>query len=215
MSKPYSEDDFLRQITEDRTWRLKELSDLESAVLRADDRLQKVLLRAASTICYAHWEGYVKFAAQSYMKHIALRKLRYEELDRQFRKNFFLPRLAALSRSNISLHDRCELLDKILDSSKSRFSRMDDDLIATKSNLNFKVFADICLVCSIPLDVFRGEATFIDTILLKRRNAIAHGEETFVDLADLSDLTAKTIGLMRSFGDALENKITLKSYRSA
>ena len=92
---------------------------------------------------------------------------------------------------------------------------MNDNLIATKSNLNFKVFTDICLVCSIPLDVFQDEATFIDTILLKRRNAIAHGEETFVDLADLSDLTTRTIGLMRSFGDALENKIALKSYRSA
>ena len=215
MSKPYSEDDFSRQITEDRTWRLKEISDLKSAALRADDGLQKVLLRAAITICYAHWEGYVKFTAQRYMEHVALRKLQYEELDRQFRKNFFLPRLAALSRSNISLHDRCELLDQILDSSKNRFSQMNDNLIATKSNLNFKVFTDICLVCSIPLDVFQDEATFIDTILLKRRNAIAHGEETFVDLADLSDLTTRTIGLMRSFGDALENKIALKSYRSA
>ena len=89
MSKPYSEDDFSRQITEDRTWRLKEISDLKSAALRADDGLQKVLLRAAITICYAHWEGYVKFTAQRYMEHVALRKLQYEELDRQFRKKLF------------------------------------------------------------------------------------------------------------------------------
>ena len=215
MSKPYSELDFSHQITEDRTWRLKEISDIKTAVLRADNRLQKVLLRAATTICYAHWEGYVKFAARKYMEHIALRKLKYRDIDRQFRKNFFLPRLAALSRTNTSLHERCELLDQILDSSEGIFSRINDDLIATRSNLNFEVFADICLVCSVPLDVFQDEATFIDTILLKRRNAIAHGEETFVDLTDLSDLTSRTIGLMRSFGDSLDNKIALRGYRSA
>src|ERR1700733_14130409 len=63
MSRPYSEIDFSTQITDDRNWRLKEISDLKSAAERADGRLQRVLLRALVAICYAHWEGYVKFAA--------------------------------------------------------------------------------------------------------------------------------------------------------
>lgn len=215
MSKPYSEYDFSSQITEDRTWRLKEISDLKSAILRADEPLRKVLLRAITTICYAHWEGYVRFAARKYLEHIALRKFRYSELDRQFLRNYFLPRLAALSTSKTSISERCSLLNEILDSSDRRFSRANEDIINTKANLNFDVFADICLVCCVPVQPFEDKSTFIDAILLKRRNAIAHGEDTFVHIKDLDELTTETVAMMRAFGDSLDNQVTLSSYKSA
>lgn len=215
MSKPYSEHDFSSQITEDRTWRLKEISDLKSAILRADEPLRKVLLRAITTICYAHWEGYVRFAARKYLEHIALRKFRYFDLDRQFLRNYFLPRLAALATSKTSISERCFLLNEILDSSDKRFSRANEDLINTKANLNFDVFADICLVCCVPVQPFADKSTFIDAILLKRRNAIAHGEDTFVHIKDLDELTTETVAMMRAFGDSLDNQVTLSSYKSA
>jgi hypothetical protein len=214
MTKPYTEYDFSSQITEDRTWRLKEISDLKSAILRADERLQKVLLRAIITICYAHWEGYVRFAARKYLEHIALRKFRYSELNRQFLRNYFLPRLAALSTSKISMTDRCDLLNDILSASDRKFSRANEDLINTKSNLNFDVLSDICLVCCVPLQPFEDKSSFIDAILLKRRNAIAHGEDTFVDIRDLDELTTETVTIMRAFGDALENQVTLSKYKT-
>jgi hypothetical protein len=214
MSKPYSEDDFSSQIIEDRSWRLKEISDLKNAIRRADESLQRVLLRALVTICYAHWEGYIRVAARKYLEHVALRKFQYEELDRQFRRNYFLPRLAALSTSRTSLTERCALVDDILDSSDRRFSRPNETLINTKANLSSDVFADICLVCGIPTEPFTDKATFIDIILLKRRNEIAHGEDTFVAIDDLDDLADKTVALMRSFGDLLENRVYLKEYRA-
>jgi hypothetical protein len=214
MSKPYTEYDFSSQITEDRTWRLKEISDLKAAILRADDALQNVLLRAITTICYAHWEGYVRFAARKYLEHVALRKFQYAELDRQFLRNYFLPRLAALSTSKTSISERCDLLNEILDSPTRRFSRANEDLVNTKANLNFEVFADICLVCCVPIQPFEDKSTFIDAILLKRRNAIAHGEDTFVHIDDLDELTNETVAMMRVFGDALDNHVALRSYKA-
>lgn len=80
MTKPYSDEDLANQLTSDRTWRIREISDLNAAVLRADQVARGVLLRAAVAICYAHWEGYVKFAAKKYLEHIALRKLPYQDL---------------------------------------------------------------------------------------------------------------------------------------
>lgn len=215
MSKPYSEYDFSSQITEDRTWRLKEISDIKTAVLRADANLQKVLLRATTTICYAHWEGYVKFAAKKYLEHIAIRKFQYSELNRQFLRNCFLPRLAALSTSKTSISERCDLISEIMNSSERRFSRPNEELVNTKSNLNFDVFSDICLVCCVPINLFEDKSSFIDAILLKRRNAIAHGEDTFVGIQDLDKVTGETISLMRTFGDALDNQVTLRSYKTA
>jgi hypothetical protein len=77
-----------------------------------------------------------------------------------------------------------------LSSSERRFSRVNDDLLNTKANLNFEVFTDICLVCGVPAQPFADKATFIDVVLLRRRNAIAHGEETLVALDDLDELSA-------------------------
>lgn len=213
MSKPFTEYDFSVQITEDRTWRIKEISDLKNAVLNADERLKKVLLRAIVTICYAHWEGYVKYAAKKYMDHIALRKYKYSDLDQQFYLNYFIPRLSVLSNNDLNIASRCELIKDILLSKENRFSHVNIDLINTRSNLSYAVFLDICLICNVPIDYFECRSTFIDTILLKRRNSIAHGEDTYISAEELDIITTETISLMRAFGDALDNQATLKKYK--
>lgn len=215
MSKPYTEEDFTSQITQDRNWRIKEISDLKFAIQRGDTNLRKVLLRALVALCYAHWEGYVRFAAKKYLEHIALRKFPFEKLEKQFLTNYFLPRLSALANSKTSISERCQLIEDILEGGKSHFRRVNEELINTKSNLNFEVFSDVCLVCGLSTDLLRDKDTFIDIVLLKRRNAIAHGEETLVGLEELDDISSETIGIMRAFGDALENKVIEKSYKSA
>ena len=215
MSKPYKEQDFSDQITEDRTWRIQEVSDLKAAIRRADENLQRVLLRALVTICYAHWEGYVRFSARKYLEHVALRKFQYSKLNRQFFRNYFLTRLASLSAVKTSIAERCALIDEIVNSSDQRFSRVNDELVNTKANLNFEVFTDICLVCSVSVKPFADKSDFIDVMLLKRRNGIAHGEETLVALSDMDKTVDYTITLMRSFGDELENHVVLRTYKAA
>ncbi|MDV6330118.1 MAE_28990/MAE_18760 family HEPN-like nuclease [Asticcacaulis sp. 201] len=215
MSKPYTADDFSRQVTEDRTWRIREISDLKNAVLRADEALQKALLRALVTITYAHWEGYVRFSARKYFEHIALRRIRFDKLNRQFLRNYFLPRLSAIAVSGSSLSARCELVDAILTSGDKAFTRANDELVNTKANLNFGIFSDICLVCGLDNDNFLSYESYIDVFLLKRRNSIAHGEDTFIAIDDLDELSQKTIELMRMFGDGLDNRIALEAYKAA
>ncbi|RFP21609.1 hypothetical protein D0T25_10150 [Duganella sp. BJB488] len=213
MSKPYTESEFSAQITTDRNWRMKEVSDLKLAIKRGDDSMRKVLLRALVAICYAHWEGYIKFASRKYFEHIALRKFQYEMLDRQFLRNHFLPRLAALSSSKTGIAERCNLIDEILEKSGHRFTHINEDLVNTKANLNFEVFSDICLICGISLDAFKEWSTFIDIILLKRRNSIAHGEDTLISFSELDEISEKTTSLMRMFGTELENLIVLQKYK--
>lgn len=212
MSKPYTADDFTHLVISDRTWRLREISDLKGAIRQADDKLEKVLLRALVTVSYAHWEGHVRNAARQYLTHIALRKFDYATLNPQFLKNYFLPRLSALSTSKANLSSKCALLDDILSASNKKFTRVNDDLVNTKSNLNSEVLREICLICGIASTNFKPYEIFIDSILLKRRNAIAHGEDTFIAKSDLDELSGKTIELMRMFGDALDNEAQLRSY---
>lgn len=214
VSRPYTEAELLTQLTEDRNWRIKEISDIKAAVRRGDEGTRKVLLRALITLCYAHWEGYVRFAAKKYLEHVAIRKFFYRELTPQFLRNYFIPRLGANSSSVRSVSERCNLIDDILNAGGKRFSRVNEDLINTKANLNFDVLTDICIVCDVALDPFFDKASFIDVVLLKRRNSIAHGEETLIAINDLDEITNGTVSLMRTFGDALENQAVLQTYKS-
>lgn len=213
MSKPYTFDNLSEQINSDRTWRIREISDLNNAVLRADSISQRVLLRALITICYAHWEGYVKHSARKFIDYVVLKKLAFSSLSPQFIRNHFLPRLGALSSSKTTLAARCDLIDDILSASSKNFKRINPELINTKSNLSIDVFRDICLVCDLPTDLLDDRETFIDLMLLKRRNAIAHGEDTFVHADDRDEIAGGTIELMRRFGDALENHVVTDSFR--
>jgi hypothetical protein len=213
MSKPFTTDDLSNQIQGDRTWRIREISDLSDAVQRADAISQRVLLRALVTICYAHWEGYVRYSAQKYIEHIAIKKLAFSTLSAQFTRNYFLPRLSALSSSKVKLRGKCELIDEILELSSKKFSRINPDLINTRSNLSFEVFSDICIICDLPPDLLSDKQAFIDIILLKRRNAIAHGEDAFIDAKDRDDIANGSIELMRRFGDAIENHVCNNSFR--
>ena len=94
-----------------------------------------------------------------------------------------------------------------------RYSRSDDNLVDSHSNLNSRTLSDICLVCAMPENEFSDKASFIDVLLLKRRNSIAHGENTLIAYEDLELITSGTVELMRTFGDSLENLVALGKYR--
>lgn len=66
---------------------------------------------------------------------------------------------------------------------------------------------DICRVCGIPFTEFEKEDAFINVLMLKRRNEIAHGEEVYLKESEIDELSARAIGIMRTFRNLLENKI--------
>lgn len=214
MSKAYTEDDFYFQLNQDFNWRLKEISSLKTSIIRSSTVDKPVLLRSIVTIIYAHWEGHVKFCANKYFEHITLKKLPFENLSKQIYRNYFLPRLAEVANSNMSVFQKCDLIDLIIDSLDKRFSRINQNLIDTGSNLNISVLQKICLICDVDFKSFADDEDFIDRIILKRRNSIAHGEETYIDVDELDEIAAKSIDLMRRFRDELQNNVALQKYLS-
>jgi hypothetical protein len=212
MSKPFTESDLSYQLDSELTWRRKELSDLKSAIRSADPVARRVLLRSLVTMSYAHWEGYVRISATKYFTHITLKKKAYRDLDRQFYTNSFLARLDAFYRSKSSTKDACTFIGSILDSQESRFAFINPQLIDTKSNLNTDVISDLCLVCGFDGTFFEDNRFFIDATLLKKRNAIAHGQDDGIDERDVDDFVNKTLSLLEQFKTLIENKVYTKSY---
>lgn len=197
----------------DRVWRIRELSDLKSAIRRSDRIGRRVLLRALVTIAYAHWEGYVRSAAKGYLEFVATRNLRYEALHPQFLRNHFIPRLATLYGAKKNFGDSCKIVDEILAGASLQFGKVDESIVSTRSNLSTAVMRDICLVCGVDSTPYDSLASFIDKILLDRRNAIAHGENAFIDDGQIDEIVETTVTLMRSFGDQLENAAVTSAYR--
>lgn len=210
--KPYTEHDLSTIFDTDLIWRRKELSDMKAAIKNADQYSKPVLLRAIIAMSYAHWEGYVRTCANRYFEHLTLRKKPFTDYERQIYVNSILGRLDALHQGRVSLKSRCNLVNDILDGTNGRFAYLNPDLIDTQSNLNTNVIQDICLICGVDSSDFEQNRTFLDIQLLKRRNAIAHGQQEFIHADEIDDLVANVLALMGFFRNLLENKIYTKRY---
>ncbi len=79
-------EDLNERLTDDLLWRKKEISDLKRLIemRKFSSSKHKALLRSGVTLLYAHWEGYIKTAGNSYLEFVAIRKLKYEELATNF-----------------------------------------------------------------------------------------------------------------------------------
>ncbi|WP_424136319.1 MAE_28990/MAE_18760 family HEPN-like nuclease [Roseomonas chloroacetimidivorans] len=216
MTKVYREADLSAEFEQDFTWRIFEISSLKDAILDAAPKQQAVLLRALVAILYAHWEGHIKFIVEKYFQFITIRKISLHLLERQLHINHFIPRLAAIASSGAGVKQRSALLEDILFGGDYRFARIDKKLIDTRSNLNSQVLEELCLVCGLDYSLlFKDHDDFIDRIVLKRRNEIAHGQDTPVGSEEIDTLVDNVLALMRSFRNGLENKIYNKEYLKA
>jgi hypothetical protein len=188
---------------------------MKAAIRKADDASKSVFLRALITMGYAHWEGYVRVCANAYFEHLMLRKLQYRELERQIYVNSFLVRLDTMNKARLGIEGRCKLVNDILDGAEARFGYIQPDLIDTRSNLSADAIKDICLICGVDGTYFEDKRPFIDIIVLRRRNAIAHGQQEYISEADIDSFVAETLALMQHFRTLLENKVYMKTYLAA
>jgi hypothetical protein len=88
-------------------------------------------------------------------------------------------------------------------------------LVDTKSNLSFATLCEILNVLGIEQSLFEPDESFIDRILLHKRNNIAHGQNILLTDDELEDISNKTIGLMRTFRNLVENAALAGAYKKS
>lgn len=211
MTKPRTAEDFSNLVTGDYTWRLKELSNLKAAVNGSGASDKPTFLRSLVVMCYAHWEGHAKFCGDRFLEYLTMRSLKFSEINRTYYDVRFLREIG--SANSMNYKRKMDLVRKIQDSQEDRFSHFPRELIDTKSNLNSVVLEDLCIVCGIDYIEFANDADFIDRMLLKRRNEVAHGEAVFIEAVDFEDMINRTLQIMRTFRNSLENLVALGLYR--
>lgn len=90
-----------------------------------------------------------------------------------------------------------------------------DGIIKTNSNLNSEIFIEIMATIGLESSAYEGAYKLIDSILLEKRNKIAHGER--IESLDLDEeryyeIHEKIRSLIEGFANQVSNAASLKLY---
>lgn len=188
------------ELDAERIWRVRELSILRKKLLSEISKSTAVteselaLLRPCITMIYGHWEGFVKAACSAYLEFVAMQRLPHHKM---------LPEFLALSArryvSGLGLSgaeaDRA-IACYFRDQENNRGQIPYKGGVDTKSNLWFHVFREIFESLGLSWHRYELKRKLIDTKLVSKRNAIAHGKYIDVIPGDVDELFDSIIELM-------------------
>lgn len=200
------------RLSNELAWRKKELSEVKSLVERKSfsDSKHKALVRSGICLLYAHWEGFVKLAANSYLEYVRMQRLCYEELASNFLALAMKEKLKEAKETNKpSLY--IPVCDFFLDELNQRCS-LPKEAISTASNLSSEIFQEITHTLGINFSTYSTKSVLIDTKLLKTRNEIAHGEYSIFDRGEYLELHTEVIVMLDLFRTDIENAAINKDY---
>jgi MAE_28990/MAE_18760-like HEPN len=187
----------------DLAWRKRELSAVKLAVVGATGLAEQTLLRAAIALLYAHWEGFVKSAGQSYLEFVANQGASYQRLSPVFRSLALraLVNRAANDAGPIGRTDLCLFLEYNMD---DEADVPVDGVVDTGHNLWWRRFETIMMALDLPLGSLATKGPLIDEKLVRPRNGIAHGQGVAIDGDDYAALHTDVIGLLDTVRDRVE-----------
>jgi MAE_28990/MAE_18760-like HEPN len=193
------------KLANDLAWRKKELSEVKSLIEAKNVSPQRhnALIRSGVCILYAHWEGFVKLAANSYLEYVRTKKLRYSELSSNFLALAMKEKLKEVKETNKpSLY--IPVCDFFLFELDQRCS-LPKDAISTASNLSSEILKEITYILGIDFSLYSTKSKLIDEKLLKTRNEIAHGNYLTVDREEYIELHTEVIVMLEIFRNQIEN----------
>ena len=193
-------------------WRKRELSNLNAVLFLARNHHAEVMLRGAICILYAHWEGFIKNAAYSYLEFVGARRLKYRELTRNF---WALSLKNLLGSGTQTRHTSFHLnsLNSIFEHGEKSFRKPAPDAIDTSSNLNSAVLTEILTTVGLDGANYLRHKALLDERLVRSRNSIAHGNHLSIEIDAYIELHDVIIGLMNRFKDDIQNAAAMASYR--
>jgi len=201
-------------LSSDLAWRRKELSETKAILDSAIGRRVDALIRSAVPLLYAHWEGFVKYAASAYLEFVAARRLRLDELAANFVALSLRPRLLeAARRDDAGL--QTEIVTVLIGGRSARSALAFRDGVDTKSNLSFAVLTNIMNSLGLSPDLFATKQKLIDERLLFRRNNIAHGKYLAISAAEYDELHHQVLEMLETFRNLIDNAASASLYRAA
>lgn len=200
------------RLSQDLAWRKKELSEVKSLVETRtfSDSRHNALIRSGICLLYAHWEGFIKLAANSYLEYVRVQKLSYGQLASNFLALAMKEKLKHAKETNKpSLF--IPVCDFFLEELDQR-CLLPKDVISTASNLSSDILKEITHLLRIDFSLYSTKSVLIDTKLLKTRNEIAHGEYSIFDREEYLELHIEVITMLDIFRNQIENAAINQDY---
>lgn len=206
-----TKENFIDLIDKEIAWRRKELSYLKGNV-KENSPYFKTHLRSAIVLLYAHWEGFIKNSCELYLTYIKSQKLNYNELSENIIALSLKYNLKEFEQTNKStIH--CQIVDFLLNNLNQRAAIPENDIIKTGSNLNSNILKEILTTVGLDYKEYELKNNLLDTVLLKNRNSIAHGEYIALDEVNYNDLYKDILAIMDDIKTRLSNSVVLESYK--
>jgi len=203
--------DLLDHLDQEMAWRIKELHQFKAAVENANEKRINTQIRAGISMLYAHWEGFIKGAANAYVNHLSYRA----DINRNLQPCFIalamkstLSAVTASSKSSTAVTTVSFFIDEF--DKPVRLPR--SGAISAESNLSSTVFLNIAGWLGIDPSPYSTRFALIDKTLLENRNYIAHGEYLTIDKDRFENLMAEVLEMLRWFKTDIENAVVNKSF---
>ncbi len=201
-------------IDAEMAWRKRELSAIRSTVAEARNFAKDTAIRAGIALLYAHWEGAIKNIATYYLEYVAMLGLPYGQLKPNFLAITLKNELKTFEVSNkTTIHTT--IVTDIIHSCDIKSKIPVEGIVKTNSNLNSEIFMEIMATIGLDCADYESSYKLIDTILLEKRNKIAHGErlETIgMDEERYFEIHEKVFALIQLFANQVANAAILEGY---
>jgi hypothetical protein len=206
-----TKEEFVDLIDKEIVWRKKELSYLRGNV-KENSPYYKTHLRSAIVLLYAHYEGFVKNSCELYLTFVKSQKLDFDQLTENFIALALKYNLNEFQQTNKStLH--CQLVDFLLNKLGQRATIPNENVIRTGSNLNSNILREILTTVGLDYSEYELKNNLLDSVLLKNRNSIAHGEYLELNEINFNELYIEILFIMEDIKNRITNFVILESYK--
>lgn len=211
MSRILSIEQLQKKLDRHIAWRKKELADINSMVqAKNSPEREKCLVRCGITLLYAHWEGFIKEAADEYLTFVNSQKLTYKELAPNFIALGIKWKLNdAIQAKKVSLHK--DLVTFFLSRMEERCTFVPE--ISTQSNLSSQVLKEIIATLGLDFSPYETKAILLDEKLLNNRNRISHGRYKIIETDEFMNLYHQIIELMDLFLNQIIDAALTEAYK--
>lgn len=203
-------DSLYDNIENDFAWRRKELHIFSKKIPSENNVCQRALLRAGTTLLYAHWEGFIRISTSYYLQHVSMQSLKHKDLQTQIVALCLKSKLAQLNTSRLEMN--AKTIEFLMSELNEKAYVPYKNVINTKANLGFEVLKEIFFTIGLDISKYISKEDIIEN-LRDLRNNIAHGSNPPITFQVYNELHNEIIGIMTNIKEEIVNSAILKAYK--
>lgn len=183
----------------DMAWRRKELIDIKLLIHSTQN---PTLCKAGIALLSAHFEGFIKQAANYYVVYVASQNIKLSQLSTNF---------VAIHSGKVfdpcATSDKITVYQKAIDDFLTNYTTLtfrinyspEHPIIKTESNPSSAVVRNIFASIGLDFSPYEIKSRYIDTDLLSNRHSIVHGEKVCIEISDFDNTFNTIITIMQQF----------------